>query len=206
MKPQARRRVPLSLAIALASAAPLFASDTPARVTIRGSADGVVVEGRPARVVKRAGDPSREILSHAVELRRSSADDSVMLAYLRAHASDLPSVIEASDVARLRRAGAGQAVIAYLATVSAVDVGPTGEGHPMPVMMPAATYDSSDMSGGIPADYAYYGGYGYLGSSGYPNRGPMRPLRPHVQPLRHPHPQISMPARTTTGTIKPFGE
>ena len=203
--PHKCRRVPLSLAIALVSAGPLFASDAPGRVTIRGSADGVVVEGRPARVLKRAGDPGREILAHAVELRQSSADDSVMLAYLRAHASDLPSVIDASDVARLRRAGAGQPAIAYLATVSAVDVGPTGEGHPMPVAMPAA-YDSSEMSGEIPADYAYYGGYGYLGAPRYPNRGPMRPLRPHVQPFRHPHPQIPMPARQTTGAIKPFGE
>ena len=204
MTPLAIRRIPLSFAIALASAANLFASDTPGRVTIRGSAEGVVVEGRPTRVLTRAGDPSREVLAHAVKLRQSSADDSVTLAYLRAHASDLPAVVEASDVARLRRAEAGQPVIAYLATVSAVDVGPTGEGHPMPIVMPASTYDSSEMSGGIPADYAYYGGYGYMGS-GYPNR-PMRPLRPHVEPLRHPHPQISMPARTTTGTIKPFGE
>jgi len=203
--PHTRRRVPLSLAIALASAGPLFASDAPGRVTIRGGADGVVVEGRPTRVLKRAEDPSREILAHAIQLRQSSADDSVMLAYLRAHASDLPALIEASDVARLRRAGAGQPVIAYLATVSAVDVGPTGEGHPMPVMMPAA-YEPLEM-GGIPAEYANYGTYGgYWGSSWNPNRRHFRPPRPHPEPFRHPHPQPPMPGQSTRNAVGRFPE
>jgi hypothetical protein len=177
-----RGRVSLAISGVLASAALLAASpDNPTRVTIRGRADGVIVEGRPARALKRAGDAGREILTHAAKLRESSADDGVALAYLRAHASELPPVVEAADAARLRRAGAGRAVFEYLAWVSAVDIGPTGEGHRSAIVV-APPPEREEPAYGY--GYPVYGGYGV-------------PHVRHVRPfVMHPHPlSIKLPTR-----------
>ena len=177
-------RLFVAIPVVVSGAAALLASPDPAgRVTIRGRADGVTVEGRPAHALKRAGDAGRDVLQHAAKLRETSPDDGIALAYLRAHAVELPSVIEAADAARLRRAGAGRAVFEYLARVSAVDIGPTGEGHRSTLVVAPASDQEEPAYGN---DYPVYGGYGT--PYGVPRLRHVRPFmtRPHRLSIKLP--------------------
>jgi hypothetical protein len=132
-------------------------------VTIRGSGTNVTIEETLAPVRKpifeRKAVPV-SALGEAIRLKTEGADDGAVVAYLRAREAELPPVIDAGAMARLRRAGAGKSVTAYLATVAAVDIGKTGEGGRGGVSYVSApeaeagmpVYDAS-------SGYPFYSGY-----------------------------------------------
>jgi len=116
-------------AAAAGAAAPLSSlhRSGPARVTIRGTGNAIAVErtGEPAPLLP-AGEPSYPVLGEAIGMKESGSTDEVLVGYLRAHRSELPSLVDLDTVAALRRAGAGRDVVAFLASVAAVEIGPTG--------------------------------------------------------------------------------
>ena len=151
------------------------------RVTIRGTGSGVRIERTEAPA---AAPPESAVgvygpLDEAVDMKAGGASDSRLIAYLRERQAELPPIIEARDVRRLRRAGAGRSVVAYLATVAAVDIGETGEGYEAAVSaapspgseLEAAPYD-------VPYAYPLAGGYG----APYPSRFARRGFHGHVFP------------------------
>jgi len=134
------------------------------RVTIRGTGSDVVIERSAAPAMKRvpqAAALSAGPLGEAIRLKARGAGDAAVIAYLHAHEAELPPVVDSEDLKQLRKAGAGKSVVAYLATVAAVDIGETGEGHeaavfaerPSPTGLEPAPYGMSDA-------YALSGGYG----------------------------------------------
>jgi hypothetical protein len=140
--------------------------DTPSRtrVTIRGTGSDVVIErsaAPAARRVSEAAAVSAGPLGEAIHLKARGASDTAVISYLRVHEAELPPVVDSEDVKLLRKAGAGKGVVAYLATVAAVDIGETGEGHDAlvsaerasPIETETAPYGMSDA-------YALSGGYG----------------------------------------------
>ena len=140
--------------------------DTPGRtrVTIRGTGSDVVIERSAASVTKRvpqtAAFPAGP-LGEAIRLKSQGAGDAAVIAYLRAHEAELPPVIDSEDVKQLRKAGAGRSVVAYLATVAAVDIGETGEGHEAAVFAePSSPIGLESAPYGMSDGYALSGGYG----------------------------------------------
>ncbi len=181
------------------SAVGLFASsaaadsDAPSRtrVTIRGTGNNVAIERTQASGRRVSGESRLPPgpLGEAIRLKREGADDAGVIAYLRFHAADLAPVIEAAQVRLLRNAGAGKSVTNFLATVSAVDLGPMGEGHETVVY--AEPPPASEI--GMPA-YGMSYGYGPTGGFGYaavPSRGGHRHF-PHIRPMgfRFPTPRF----------------
>ncbi|MGE5278106.1 MAG: hypothetical protein ACM3SU_14000 [Acidobacteriota bacterium] len=163
--------------VSLAMSGVLAAREQPVsqtRVTIRGTGANVTIERTaapfPARAAERlpgAGTPIRE----AVRLKTEGLDDEALLSYLRERRADLPRIVDASDVRRLRAAGAGESVMDYLSSVAALDVGETGEGGaPAPANEP---YPGPDLEGGYGMAYGYpvdgypIGGYGVFGARGF---------------------------------------
>ena len=195
------------------SAVPLFASsaaadsDAPSRtrVTIRGTGNNVAIERTQASGRRVSGESRLPPgpLGEAVRLKREGADDAGVIAYLRFHAADLAPVIEAAQVRLLRNAGAGKSVTNFLATVSAVDLGPMGEGRETVVLgeSPAA----SEI--GMPA-YGMAYGDGYAGGFGYaavPRVG-HRHFQ-HVRPMHFRFPPSapgSRPMLTTRAAVGRF--
>ena len=152
-------------------------SQSRSRVRITGSGNNVVLERQavPRKNAPRVAEPAPPgPIESAADLKASGASDAEVIAYLRAHGDDIPPVIDAEDARRLRKAGAGKSVMDYLARVSAVDIGETGEGHEVVYAEPAPAAEP-DYSNGIPYYEAYVGGY----SAPYP--GYSRPVLP-----RHP--------------------
>ena len=91
-------------------------------------------------------------------MKEAGTTDAVLLGYLKAHAAELPGLIDFQTVSRLQEAGAGRTVIAYLTTVSAVEIGPTGAvGGPHEEPMEASVPAEAMMSNELPI---WYGGYG----------------------------------------------
>lgn len=176
-----RRMLALGAFLAASLAAlPICAEDVSpgrSRVRITGSGNNVVLERKaaPERNAPRVAQPAPPgLIDSAADLKASGATDAAVIAYLRAHGDDIPAVIDAEDARRLRKAGAGKSVMDYLARVSAVDIGETGEGHEVVYAEPAPAAEA-DYSNGIPYYEAYAGGY----SAPYP--GHSRPVLP-----RHP--------------------
>jgi len=130
------------------------------RVTIRGTGNSISVERSDAggpRLLARGGSRSA-VLEEAVGMKEGGTADAALVGYLRAHAAELPGLVDFDTVARLRDAGAGRTVIAYLATVAAVEIGPTGavggsRDEPAESVSPA----ESAMSNELPASLAYGG-------------------------------------------------
>ena len=162
--------------------------DTPGRtrVTIRGTGSHVAIE-RSEAAARKTPEPAAVpsgLLEDAVALKARGGSDAAVISYLRAHEPELPAVITADDVRRLKRAGAGRSVISYLAAVVAVDIGETGEGHEASVS--AATVAPADLeTTPYGASYAYPLGGGY--GAPYPSRF-VRPARrlhafPRVSPM-----------------------
>lgn len=183
-------RALLLSAIVLASVAPaLGATDARSRVTIRGNGRTFSLERRGSDVgpliLKRAARP--DAVGEAVRLKKQGVNDATVLAYLRAHQADLPPVIDVEDVRRLRGAGAGKSVTTFLASVAAVGVGETGEGHPSAeVALPAVEPAETTVYG---APYGYpttYGGY----PMGRMHRFGGRGLAPHRGVIIHPRAPI----------------
>ena len=139
-------------------------ADTPPRsqVTIRGTGTNVRLEATGAPIRKRSLQKrlvSAGALDDAIALKAAGADDSTVLAHLRVHQGELPVVIGAEDVQQLRKAGAGKSVFAYLATVSAVDIGPTGEGRESTTpSQPPPAFEMPPYE--TPYDYSLGVGYG----------------------------------------------
>jgi hypothetical protein len=139
------------------------AADEPAaqqRVMIRGTGNSISIERSvesAPRLLSR-GVPRSPVLAQAEEMKEAGTTDAVLLGYLKAHAAELPGLIDFQTVSRLQEAGAGRTVIAYLTTVSAVEIGPTGAvGGPHEEPMEASVPAEAMMSNELPI---WYGGYG----------------------------------------------
>jgi hypothetical protein len=164
--------------------------DTPSRirVTIRGTGSGVVIERSEGPARKRLSEATAVPapagpLVEAVRQKTQGASDTAVISYLRAHTAELPPVVGSDDVRKLRKAGAGKSVVAYLATVAAVDIGETGEGYESTVS--AAPVSASDMETGpygMSDAYPLSIGYG----APYPARLVPRGL-PHLRRMTMPH-------------------
>ena len=194
-------RVALAALLVLASTAVALA-DTVARtrVTIRGTGSNVTIEETKTPVRRPVFEQravSHDALADAIQLKAEGVSDGMLVAYLRAHEAELPPVIEAAAMARLRSAGAGKSVAAYLVTVAAVDIGETGEGWG-----PAASSSyAPETESGTPA-YDASSGYPFYGGSAasYPARrraafSPHRSPMPRRQPVFHG----AFPSRTMSG-------
>src|SRR5437773_7101904 len=119
----------LALPALVAAAAP-GESTNRTRVTIRGTGSNVAIERTESLPRETApGAPASGPLEEAIALKAGGANDTVVIAYLRERQNELPSVIAAQDMKRLRRAGAGRSVAAFLATAAAVGIGESGEGY-----------------------------------------------------------------------------
>lgn len=178
------------------------------RVTIRGTGSGVAIERTTTSAPrKRAFSAAATALDEAIRAKTRGATDGVVIAYLRAHQSELPPVIEAQDVRQLRKAGAGKSVIAYLATVSAVDIGPTGQGRE-PSSGPApgfgAEAELAGDSGAYADSYPYPYPYGVVGGYASPYPVVSRPSRGRFgfhggfashRPVLHREPPLLRPSR-----------
>src|SRR5689334_17963992 len=193
MSSRARTHALLAGALALAFTSPAFADNEPppsaqTRATIRGTGNDVsivykgVTEKAPKRgsaatgTAKLSGGPvpSRpDLLGEATRMAERGADDQSLINYFRAHQSQLPDVVDNDAVRKLRKAGAGQAVVGYLSRLSAVDIGETAEGAPQQYASanesPSgyasdSSYPSADMG------YPFYGSYGGYGGA-FHNRG-----------------------------------
>ncbi len=193
-------------AIALDASLALAEPDLPSRtrVTIRGTGNSVAIERTPAsgRRVSRESRLPPGPLGEAIRLKREGTDDAGVIAYLRFHAADLAPVIEAGEVRLLRLAGAGKSVTNFLASVSAVDLGPMGEGREMVVSGEAPV--ASEI--GMPAyDMSYGDGFGYaaaprVGHRHFPH------VRPHFRLPPPPPPPRIHPMFATQAAIGRFRE
>ncbi|HEX4439390.1 MAG TPA: hypothetical protein VH854_04915 [Thermoanaerobaculia bacterium] len=158
------------VAAALASAAAALGAETApdgrARAVIRGSGKDVSIVYRaplnpaPSAATSRAADP----IAEALRRKKSGADDASVVDYLRQSQAELPDVVDAGAIRQLRRAGAGDSVVAALATLAAVDIGPTSDdaGPPAPSEGESAAYAGAypDLAG---MGYPFYGGGVYGG-------------------------------------------
>jgi hypothetical protein len=194
----------LAALIVFASCAVALCDVPPARtrVTIRGSGSSVTIERTQAparRVVFERKAVSPDALAEAIHLKTEGVSDGMLVAYLRAHEAELPPVIEAAAMTRLRKAGAGKSVAAYLVTVAAVDIGETGEGWGPAV----SNAYSPEAEAGMPA-YDMTAGYSIAGSYAFPyptrRRNHAFSVRhapfPHRQPVLHrAFPSRIMPGR-----------
>ncbi len=155
------------------------------RVTIRGTGSNVAIERREAvssKPPETTALPSGP-LEDAVALKAGGASDAVVISYLRAHEAELPPIIAVADIKKLKAAGAGRSVAAYLPTVAAVDIGETGEGHEALVSAaPLAPGDLEVASYGAPYTYPLAGGYG----APYPPRFRHPARRLHALPPAGP--------------------
>lgn len=200
MSSRVRARVglvlPLATAIAALACTAIADSDSPAqtRATIRGTGNDVSIVYRgaskpPAR--RDVANPPADVVLDATRMAERGADDQSLIAFFRTHQSELPPIVENEAVRRLRKAGAGAAVISDLSRMTALDIGETAEGPPVQYAYEApssydAPFPSADMG------YPYYGSYGGYGSGlpprhshghlGSPRHGSL-PVRPHPQPL-----------------------
>ncbi len=173
-------RLTLAALIVLACAS-LARGDAPSRtrVTIRGTGNNITLEETQAparRAVFERKPVLPDALGEATRLKEQGASDGAVVAYLRVHETELPSVIDAATMARLRKAGAGRPVVTFLSTVAAVDIGATGEGQEAAVTYAPAPEPESGMP-------AYDAAYGYPAGGGYAAPYPAR-LRAHVSPHR----------------------
>lgn len=197
--------ISLALPALTAAAAPRDDAQPRTRVTIRGSGSDVAIERAPA-LARRTGADSiirpAGVLGEALRMKTEGADDAAVLEYLRRNEVDLPPVLEAEDLKRLRRAGAGRDVLAYIAGRAAVDIGPTAQREetaaamvPEPAIDSSADYDLSypypvftgDPGYGAPSRRAGFAGHGRFFRR-FPSR---RAFVPH----RVPRPGRMIPPR-----------
>ena len=164
------------------------------RITIRGTGSNVTVETadgapRPRPTLSTATAP---VLAEAVRMKEAGTSDDALVWYLRGHAPEIPTFVDYETVSRLRSAGAGRTVIAYLSGVAAVEIGPTGAvGGPFSEEAVEAPPEP-EMSNALPIGLAYGfagpGGRGHRRFAGRPivmrnlSRPVPRPLAPHAMP------------------------
>jgi hypothetical protein len=156
------------------------------RVTIRGTGSDIRIERTQAPAPTRLSEkaPKRtDALAEAARLKAEGAEDDTIVAYFRVHEADLPLIVAAEDMRRLRKAGAGEPVLSHLARIAAIDIGETGEGAPVASSPPLP---ASDAAGGYAIPYGYLIGGGYSAGAGYA-AGYARRFRPHgLFPFRRP--------------------
>ena len=146
---------------------------------ISGSGNDVKIVYR-ARVTPAARPPfapapsAPDPLAEAVRLKTTGSSDPAVLSYLTRNDADLPDVIDADVIKDLRRAGAGDSVIAFLTTSAAIGIGETGEGSDVSPDLRRRRPVRGGVSGAISMGYPFYGGYG----GGYFPGG----LRPSLPP------------------------
>src|SRR5450830_1840068 len=107
-------------------------TQTRTRVTIKGTGNEISIErtealATPAKKPElwRSAAPT-SVLSEAIRMKQAGTSDDVLVSYLKTRASELPVSIDLDTVAQLRKAGAGKPVIAYLASVAAIEIGDSG--------------------------------------------------------------------------------
>jgi hypothetical protein len=190
----------VACASALASSATADEPSTSAqtRATIRGTGNdvsivykGVTDNEKSAKrgavaargVSKLTGGPSPSpaesaLLTEATRMAEHGADDQSIIHYFQTHQNQLPEVVDNDAVRRLRKAGAGQAVVGYLSHLSAVDIGETAEGAPpqyasneAPGYAGDSSYPSADMGYPFYGSYGGYGGYGGFHNGAHGRRG-----------------------------------
>lgn len=167
------------------------------RATIRGSGKDVSIVYRGAKPKRLEPSARPDVLAEATRQAAAGADDASIIAYLRTHQGELPSIIAADAVRRLRRAGAGPPVVSELSRLSALDIGETAEGAPQ---VETAAQGAPNLSGygatypDASMGYPFYGfGYGF-GSPGFgfrPHRGGR--FFPHRPAMAFPRPASPMP-------------
>jgi hypothetical protein len=172
-------------------------SPSQSRVRISGTGSNIVLEREPRPERKSAPAPVPEAAASpvdaATQLKSAGASDEAVLSHLRAHAGEIPPVILAEDVRRLRKSGAGPDVIAWLSRNTALDIGETGEGHESPDYPAAPPPQDYGMGvyeagyavpwGGYAAPYSYAGGGGRFGSRVGRHGRPPQPVH-HGSPAR----------------------
>lgn len=177
-------------------------TDNRTRVTIRGTGNNVSIDRTesPAAPAKepelwRRTAPS-SVLSEAIHMKEAKASDELVISFLKERASRLPIVVDLDTLRRLRAAGAGKPVIAYLSSVSAIEIGASGAVGGGPV----TEYPSSsepEYEPGFAAQYGYPILGGYAAPSGRSGFHSFR--RPGM--MRFPHapafvrPMLPIPAQ-----------
>ena len=141
-----------------------------ARAVIRGTGNDVQIVYRAPRAAT-APPAAIDPVADALRQKRAGATDQTVLAYLDRRREEMPDVVGADLLRRFRQAGAGDAVIAFLSTNSAVDIGMTAEdaaggaGLTAPEGGPWGGAYPDLVSSGYPF-YGAYGGYGGFGGFG----------------------------------------
>ena len=210
------RRPVVLLTSALAGIAPGFAVAATAAETsapsaagprsgivIRGSGNNVSVEREEVssrRPALRFGRESAPVLLEAVRMKEAGSCDDALVGYLRAHAAEIPSFVDYEELSRLQSAGAGRAVVAYLASVAAVEIGPTGAVGGW-AEEPAAAAPEPAMSNELPAALGYGVVIGGGGGRGFRRRAfgrvaPFGLVPPGTLPM---HPRAVPPAARPSG-------
>jgi len=211
---RASRGVALASLLALTPLASSARADSvpgPSRATIRGTSSGVTIVYRSAAPQSPAGAASFAampapaadasggwVIAEATELKTRGADDATVIAFLRLHRAEIPAITEGDTVKQLRKAGAGDPVIVALSSLTAVDIGETGEGGfvayaPAVADMGAYGYENPYDMAGV---YGYGGYGGFVSGFGRGARAAMRiGSRGFVAAKRFPgHPGRPMPS------------
>ena len=124
----------------------------------------------PAPATAPANDP----LAQAVKMKTAGASDQAVIAFLQKNELDMPDVVDADTLRDLRKAGAGDAVVALVSRYSAIDIGETAESAGAPAPQDYGPQEA--YPGGVPdlanMGYPFYGGggYGFGGGSWWGHR------------------------------------
>ncbi len=185
------------------------------RARITGTGNDVRLERR-----EDGATAAEQRASFAVDLARMAQagfSQEELILFARARRSEIPAVWSVEDYAWLRRSGVGEETLGYLASVSAIDIGVTGEPAEAARWMTGAPARPDGQMYGGTYDYGSYGNaaYGYGAAYGYAPYAPRygRRLVPHrsFKPfprLRHPGFSVAFPrpvprSRAAVGRIGP---
>jgi hypothetical protein len=156
-------------------------SEQTTRPVIRGTGNDVTIVyqsklhpklswSAPAPATAPSPAPAaNDLLAEAVKMKTAGASDQAVIAFLQKNELDMPDVVDADTVRDLRKAGAGDAVVALVSRYSAIDIGETAES----TAAPAPRYEESQeaYTGGFPdlanMGYPFYGGGGYGFGNGF---------------------------------------
>ena len=118
-------------------------------------------------------------------MKSADASDATVVAYLKRHAWELPNFVDLDTVKRLRSAGAGDSLLSYLRSASAVEVGMSWAYGGGPGVADSAAPESDE----APAFAPSYGVPGYLGYSGRFGRSGFHAFRRHGA-MQTPHSRL----------------
>jgi len=99
---------------------------------------------------------SNPLLNDIVRMSKAGMPNDTIVAYVQAREARLDAALTADDLIELRRAGVGEPVIRYLASVATFDASPSGSAP-----RPQARYESTEGEGETVAVEPGYVGYGY---------------------------------------------